>query len=105
MVFLFKDFHMAPILRGEKTQTRRLHKHPRRVGSIHQCRTTLFGQPFARIRIKRVWQERLCDISVEDALAEGGYTPEEYIRGMLEMHEKRGLQRTDLVWCYEFEVV
>ena len=104
MVFLFKDFHVEPILRGEKTQTRRRHKRPRRVGSVHQCRTTLFGKPFARIRIKRVWRERVCDINDADAEAEGGYTREEYIRGLLEMHRGR-LSETDWVWCYEFELV
>ncbi len=70
-MILFKPQHVEPILRGRKTQTRRGWKRRRAVpGSIHDARTAMFGEPFARLRIRRVWQERLGDISAADVLAE-----------------------------------
>ncbi len=104
---MFKEYHVAPILNGEKVQTRRVHKRPRaRVGSLHQCRTRMLDKDscFAIVRIKRVWRERLGDISTEDARAEGGYAPREFIEGFIQMHQGRVTPDTE-VYCYEFELV
>jgi len=106
-LFLFKDYFMNAIVMGRKTQTRRNHKRPRaKVGVVHQCRTTLFGKPFAHIKILRVWQERLGDISQEDVKAEGVWplTPEEFIEGFMEV-AKGKVTRDSMLWCYEFEYV
>jgi hypothetical protein len=106
-MFLFMKKHVPMILDETKTQTRRNHKRARAlVGSIHQCRTMMLNKDstFARIKILRVWQERVYDISEEDAQAEGGYTREEYIEGLLKMHKGK-LKATDTVYCYEFELV
>ena len=104
-MFLFKDFFIHMIVKRIKTQTRRLHKRARaKVGAIHQCRTTLFGKPFAHIKILRVWQERLKDISQVDVYAEGLHmTPEEFVEGFMEIQPK-ALPDT-LLYCYEFELV
>lgn len=104
-MFLFQTNHVEQIILGTKTQTRRDHKKWRaNVGSIHQVRTTLFGKPHCYIRITRRWEQRLGDISVADAKAEGGYTPKEYIAGLIEMHG--GAITADFVSkCYAFEVV
>ena len=104
-MFLFQKEHIAMIRKGTKTQTRRNHKQARaRVGVVHQCRTELFGPPHCYIRVKRVWQERLGDINYADAHREGGYTPEDYIKGMIEMHKGK-VSPDSILWCYEFEYV
>jgi hypothetical protein len=51
-----------------------------------------------------VWQERLGDISREDAINEGGYDRDDYISGLIEMHKGK-LTVDSLIWCYEFELV
>ena len=70
-MILFQPKHVPLILDGRKRQTRRLGKKRCNVGSIHQARTKLFGEPFARLRICAVEQQRLGDITVEEARAEG----------------------------------
>jgi len=70
-MILFKPEHVPMILNREKTQTRRFGKKRWRVGAIHQCKTTLFGEPFARVRIDAIRKERLGHISKQDANAEG----------------------------------
>ncbi|MBY8998801.1 MAG: hypothetical protein KGD60_13825 [Candidatus Thorarchaeota archaeon] len=115
-MLLFQRNHIDMICMGTKTQTRRLISRykkgakkgevvpSKKVGSIQQCRVKLFGVPHCHIRITRVWQERLGDISKIDAHQEGGYSPDEYIAGLIEMHNRK-LTVDSVLWCYEFELV
>lgn len=72
-MILFKPEHVAPILAGTKTQTRRIWKKPRaKVGAIHLAKTKMLSKEyFARLEILEVYQERLINISDDDANAEG----------------------------------
>ena len=71
-MLLFKPEHVDMILSGRKTQTRRNWKKRRAVvGSIHQARTKLFGKPFAYLKILKVKQQYLDEISNEDCIKEG----------------------------------
>ena len=104
-MFLFQKNHVKQIMLGTKTQTRRNHRHWRaNVGSIHQVRTELFGKPHCHIRILSRWKERLGDIDHADAHAEGGYSPHEYMDGLIEMH-KGALDIDSILKVYAFEVV
>lgn len=104
-MFLFKPHHVDMIKAGTKTQTRRNHKAFRaKVGAIHQVRTELFGKPHCHIKVLRRWVERVRDISKDDANAEGGYSREDYIKGLCEMHKGK-LTPDSVVKCYEFELV
>ena len=76
---IFKKKHVEQILNGEKTQTRRVNQGYYKVGqdyAIQPCRTCK-GIPGYRIRILRICVE-YSRISKEDAIAEGGYTPDEF---------------------------
>lgn len=73
---LFKPEHVQPILNGTKTQTRRAWKLERpmvKAGGTYWCETKMYdaSSRFARIRVTRRWRERLGDISLADAKAEG----------------------------------
>ena len=79
-MILFNHNHVNPILRGQKTQTRRVWKRPRaKVGSVHLAKLNYSKGYFAKLLITRVRKEKLCQITAEDALKEGGYTLEEFI--------------------------
>src|SRR3990167_5399118 len=83
LMLLFRDRHVAPILAGTKTQTRRLwDKWRANVGSLHWASTHLYRKEarFARLAIVDRWEERLDEISAADAKAEGGYTPDQYLQ-------------------------
>ena len=81
---LFRQVHVDKILDGTKTQTRRLWKRPHVViGRVYPVQTKMFGkreEAKAWIRVTGVRQEMLAAISVEDALAEGGYTQSEFFQ-------------------------
>ena len=86
-MILFKPEHVPMILSGRKTQTRRLGKKRWRVGAIHQCKTSLFGESFARVRIRGVCREPLREISVADCFAEGYASHEQFFRKFHDGHK------------------
>lgn len=102
-MILFKPEHVEPILAGEKTQTRRLGKKRWNEGAVHQCKTNLFGDLFARVTIIQVRQERLGDISLEDLVREGHATGEDY-KAVWERIYKTPWDDELLVWVVDFEV-
>lgn len=75
-MILFREEHVAPILTGTKTQTRRLGRRRWNIGAIHACYTRPpfakgGAEPFCRVRILDVRGQLLTSISPADALAEG----------------------------------
>jgi len=97
MIIFFKKQYIDKILRGEKTQTRRLGKRLYRVGQIYQISGGV------KIQITKRWQERLGDISESDLQKEGFETFEEFKR---EWEKIYGYWDPDAqVWVYEFRVV
>jgi len=103
MIFA-EDDHDELVIQRKKTQTRR-ESGRYQIGkdyAIQKCRTCP-ARPEGRILILKKKPEMVevdTPISVEDALAEGGYTPEQYERLYEKMH--RGwLDR----WAYEFRFI
>lgn len=111
-MLLFMEQFVPAIRNGDKTETRRNHKKPRcKVGSLQQCRTTLFGKPFAIIRVKDVWIELVSDITPEGVKAEGfpspglpALTPAQFIKGFLEIASGH-ITRGSKIYVYQFETV
>ena len=111
-MLLFKEEHVAPILLGTKTQTRRIWTRARaRVGGKHLCYTRLPfarppGQPFARIEILAVRTKPLGTISEEDARAEGYDTVRRYLRAFAKINGAAVEELRDVpVYVVEFELV
>lgn len=108
MVMLFRPEHVAPILDGVKTQTRRLWDRPRvKAGNTYQARTTLLKRDstFALITVKRVWKERLRDISGIDAAREGYASETAFWEAFARINGKDVTQELldTEVWAIEFE--
>lgn len=103
MMLLFKPEHVEPILAGRKTQTRRTWDKPRvKVGGVYQARTSMFGPPFARLRVTGLRRERLGDISSEDVRAEG-YETRDDIRRVFERIYHAPWEPDKEVWVIEFQ--
>ena len=103
-MILFKKHFIFPILTGLKTQTRRTWKRPQaKAGAIHKAKTDYSLRYFAELRILKVSQERLGDITEQDAQKEGGYTLESY---KAEFKRVYGFWDDDLqVYVVDFETV
>ena len=112
-MLLFKEQHVAPILDGSKTQTRRLWPHGRRVKlhSTHIAKTAMMdpASTFARIQISEVFQESLAELTTGDALAEGYATINDYLDAFATINKLGELPAEELrhiqVWVVKFEVV
>lgn len=107
-MLLFKPEHVQLILDGIKTQTRRNWKKKRcNVGAIHKAKTKMLSKKyFAKLKILRVWEEHLGEITEEDSKAEGYKNREEYLKAYLEINKIEGPDQVDAlnsyVWCVEF---
>lgn len=101
-MILFKPEHVDLILSGEKTQTRRLGKKRWNVGAVHQCKTGLFDDLFARVKILDVYEERLGDMGYVDIAAEG-YAGKDY-KAAWERINKKPWDDDLVVWVVAFEV-
>ena len=104
-MILFKPEHMEPIINGRKTQTRRLGKKRWNVGAVHQCRTSRFTDPFARVRILTVRRERLGDMRGEDIYREGyGDEPGDYKRAWEKIYRQPWDDDLE-VWVVDFRMM
>lgn len=111
-MILFKPEHVKPILRREKTQTRRLGNKRWNVGAVHQCKLNFMkGEPFARVRILGVRKERLGSITPAGARAEGYASAHEYLMAFHKINRvpleaaTRVKVENAMVWAVDFELV
>ena len=101
------------ILDGKKTETRRLWPKGRRVkvGSIHEARLKMFEKDstFARLRILDVSHEKLGEIDVSGAAAEGYPSVASFIREFARINRIESAPENELlatpVWRVKFEVL
>lgn len=89
-MILFRPEHIASILEGRKTQTRRMGAKRWNVDALHQCRTRMLDETscFARVRILDVRREQLLDITEEDARAEGYETRRDFLEAFHRINPK-----------------
>jgi hypothetical protein len=105
-MILFKSEHIAPILDGRKTQTRRLGKRRWNIGAVHQCRTRMLdaSSTFARVEIVELHCGPLRDISHDDAVAEGYTGIGTYLTAFYAIN-KMATDANPLVWVVTFALV
>ena len=102
---LFKQEHKEMILKGTKTATRRIWKKPMvKVGGIYKAKLKMLSKDyFAKIRVTKLFKQRLGNITLEDCKKEGYDTKTKFINIWVEIH---GLWREDLIVdVIEFEVI
>jgi hypothetical protein len=103
---LFKRALLEKILKGEKTQTRRsMQRKPGRrvytVGEIVGIRVG-YTKPVAHIQIKKRFEQRLGDITEEQARKEGFSSVEEFKKQWQILQHNWNPEQ--IVWVYEFEL-
>jgi len=105
-MILFKPEHVAPILSGRKTETRRYWKKFRvNVGSIQLAKTQMISKEyFARLEILDRWEEALGDISPR-SISNEGYDSLEGYKAVLEAINKRPWDDNEVVKVVKFRVV
>jgi len=110
---IFQKEHIDMIISGIKTQTRRIHMGKYQVGrsyAIQPCRTCK-GITGYRIVMDRIWHEDIVRrpspafniISIEDAKAEGEYSPAEF--EILFRKLNPSWDETIGRWAFEFHVI
>jgi hypothetical protein len=70
---LFKPEHRPMILEGRKTATRRSWKTPRvKVGGIYKAKLQMLSKEyFTRIKVTKLYQQKLGNMTLEDVKKEG----------------------------------
>jgi hypothetical protein len=100
---MFKRFFLSKIVRGEKTQTRRLHRKTWQVGKAYPVQTNWRGKPEAHIPVTRKFQQRLGDITLTEVRKEGFERLEDFKNAWIGIN-----CRWDpgcVVWAYEFQAL
>jgi len=101
----FSRSNLEKVLRGKKTQTRRL-SDKYQVGYQYNIRTWIYEKGLARIRITGKRQERLGAISEEDLKREGYDSREALAKDWVNFYAKKMGWHPELkVWVYDFVLV
>jgi hypothetical protein len=99
---IFREEHIRLILKGKKTQTRRRHVRILKVGRVYRIQRSWYEWTDICILIIRSFQQRLGDITDEEAWREGGYTVEEFRKVWEEINGS--WDPLEVVWVYEFRI-
>jgi len=99
---IFKRRHIDKILAGEKTQTRRTHKHEWRLDRTYALREWWFDKPKGHIIITRKFKQRLGDVSLDDTRKEGYRNLDEFKAAWIKINGSWDPKR--LVIVYEFKL-
>jgi len=103
MGLIFKKEHIQLILEGVKTQTRRRHRRPLKVGRVYDVKKDWYHSTGIKIRIIKAFRQRLGDITPEEAFKEGGYSIKEFIAVWKRI--SGSWNPDEKVWVYEFIIV
>jgi len=99
---LFKKPLLAKVLDGSKTQSRRIHKRALKVGHTYGITCRRYQKSQGHITILRTSQQRLGDITLEDAKAEGFSNIEEFREAWININGAWNPEQT--VTAYEFRL-
>ena len=99
---IFNRRNLEKTLSGEKTQTRRTHKHTWKIGKTYGIKDRWFGKPIGHITITRKFKQRLGDISQEDAKKEGFGSIEEFKQEWERIYGSGSWNPDKVVIAYEY---
>ena len=100
---LFRKEHIDKILRGEKTQTRRLSRYQYKVGRTYRIQRSWYKWTDIKILITRRYRERLGDITPAEIRKEGYNSLEEFKQAWTDIN---GYWDPDkIVTVYEFKLL
>lgn len=97
---LFKKALLHKVLDGTKVQTRRIHKRTLKPGRTYGIRTSRYEKARAHITILRATQQRLGDITLNEAQAEGFSSIQEFKQAWVAINGAWNPEQT--VTAYEF---
>ena len=102
---LFKPEHEQMILEGKKTVTRRVWKRPMvKVDGIYKCKTKMLDKKFfAKIKVLKLYKQKLKEIMVRDVEKEGYSSLSEFV-DIWKKINKNWDGNTE-VYVIEFEVI
>lgn len=102
---LFKPEHKEMILNGTKTATRRIWKSPKvKVGGVYKAKLKMLSKDyFAKIKVNKLYKQKLNEMTDEDARKEGYPNMVEFYKIWKEINgDWEGELIVDVV---EFEVI
>lgn len=102
---LFKEEHQQLILEGKKTATRRVWKKPMvKVGGIYKVKLKMLSKDyFAKIKVLKLYKQKLKEIMVRDIEKEGYSSLSEFV-DIWKKINKNWDGNTE-VYVIEFEVI
>jgi len=83
---LFKKPLLAKVMDGTKTQTRRLSKRTYKAGTTYGVTCRRYQRSQAHIRVQRAWQQRLFNVTEEEAKAEGFNNLAEFLEAWIKIN-------------------
>lgn len=100
---MFKRHLLEKVLSGEKTQTRRISKRKYKIGKEYRLRKDWYHYYDHRIKIIDRREERLGDITEEDAVREGFNSVKDFKKAWININ---GIWDPDIiVHVYDFELI
>ena len=103
MTLLFKREYVPRITDGSKTATRRPSRPMIRVGGTYRVRVDFFSYLPERIRVRRIYRQRLGDMTEDDAQREGFASLGEFREEWTKLYHS--WDDGQAVWVVEFEHV
>jgi hypothetical protein len=102
LTLLWKRHYVPMILSGEKTATRRRKRPAVKVGGAYNVKIGFFNHLSERIHVDALYQQRLGDMTDEDAVKEGANSLQAYAE---EWKTLTGSWNPDeVVWVVEFHL-
>ena len=100
---IFSGDLCAKVLSGEKTQTRRLKRGYYKVGGVYAVQPGRGKKAVGHIRMKKMWPNKLGDMSSADVRAEGFDSWQKFMDTFCTLHHL-GPCDWPMVWAFEFEL-
>jgi len=100
---IFKRKHLNLILKGTKTQTRRISRYRLKIGKAYAVRSKMLEPAQARIVITRAWRQQLRNLTPEEVRKEGFNSFTEFREAWIDIYGNWNPDQ--IVAAYEFRLL